>query len=122
MKQTILIIDDEAPIRELLQSYFSKQGYNVLGAGTAEEAVNLSLEPNLDLIILDVVLPDADGLDLLANFKKTRSDVPVVVMTGIGLDEILMKEAKQKGASGFVSKTMPLDKLLKEVQTLIELK
>lgn len=119
MKQHILVIDDEAPIRELLHSYFDKHGYNVSTAGSAAEALRVTAENRFDLAILDVVLSDADGLELLANLKQKHPDLPIIMMTGIGFDDELSQEAKQKGAAGFVSKTSPLPKLLEQVQGVI---
>ncbi len=119
MKQHILIVDDEASIRELLQAYFDKQGYQTTTAPTAAEALSAAQNVHLDLIILDVVLTDADGLELLGNLKKMHPNLPIIVMTGIGFDETLLAEAKRKGASGYVSKTLPLNKLLTEVREIL---
>jgi DNA-binding NtrC family response regulator len=115
MKQHILVVDDEAPIRELLQTYFKKHGYNVTTAETAAEAFRLADEVPLHLIVLDIVLADADGMEVLATIKSAHPKLPVIVMTGMGFDEELLQEAIQKGASGYVSKTLPLDQLLMEV-------
>jgi DNA-binding response OmpR family regulator len=119
MKQHILIIDDETSILELLKSYFEKQGYQITLAANASEAMRLAANFGFDLIILDVVLPDADGLEVLQSLKKDHPNTPVIIMTGIGFDEALLQEAKRKGASGYVSKTLPLDKLLSEVRTVL---
>lgn len=115
MKQHILVVDDEVHIRELLHSYFKKHGYTVSLAENAQEAVRNADELALDLIILDVVLPDADGLQVLADLKAAHPQIPIIIMTGIGFDEELLQEAMQKGASGYVSKTLPLEQLLMEV-------
>jgi two-component system, NtrC family, nitrogen regulation response regulator NtrX len=116
MKQHILVVDDEAPIRELLQAYLQKHGYTVTTAMTGGEALALADEVPLHLIILDVLLgEDADGLELLATLKTAHPNLPVIIMTGIGFDEDLLQEALQKGASGYISKTLPLDQLLMEV-------
>ena len=115
MKQHLLVVDDEAPIRDLLQSYFKKHGYNVTTAADGTSALNIADELPLQLIILDVVLPDADGLEILAQLKAAHPNLPIIIMTGIGFDEELLQEAKDKGASGYVSKTLPLEQLLMEV-------
>jgi DNA-binding NtrC family response regulator len=122
MKQHILVVDDETPIRELLDSYFRKRGYKVTTAETAAEALRLADEVPLNLIILDIVLPDADGLELLGNFKAAHPNLPIIIMTGIGFDEELLQEAMQKGASGYVSKTLPLEQLLMEVHRTLNYK
>lgn len=117
MKPHILVVDDEAPIRELLSTYFQSRGYEVSSAATAYDAMIKAAETSLAVVLLDLVLPDADGLEVLGSLKKTHPDMPVIIMTGMGSDEALLKEAKEKGAAGYVSKTLPLDKLLAEVES-----
>ncbi|MBI4660283.1 MAG: response regulator [Verrucomicrobia bacterium] len=116
MKQHILVIDDEGSIRELLGTFFQARGYRVSSASTAAEALRVVEDTLPDVVLLDLLLPDADGLELLENFKQTHPDLPVIIMTGMGSDESLLKEARTKGAAGYVSKTDPLDKLLREVE------
>jgi DNA-binding NtrC family response regulator len=119
----ILIVDDEAAIRDLLSEFFRKRAYKVSTAATPEEALSLADSVPLNLIILDVLLSDADGMEVLETIKKAHPNLPIIIMTGIGFDEELLKEAQQKGASGYVSKTLPLDQLLMEVhRTLKEYK
>jgi DNA-binding NtrC family response regulator len=122
MKQHILVVDDEAPIRDLLQTYFRKHGYQVTSAETATEAMNLANEVPLQLIILDIVLADSDGMEVLSSLKAAHPHLPVIIMTGMGFDEELLQEAIQKGASGYVSKTLPLDQLLMEVHRTLNYK
>lgn len=120
MKQHILVVDDEAPIRDLLSSYFAKQGYQVSTSTTAEEALKFIAENPLDLVVLDVMLGDTDGLQMLGMVRQTHPKLPVIIMTGIGFDEELLQEAIQKGATGYISKTLPLDQLLREVHRALK--
>lgn len=115
MKEHILVVDDESAIRSLLQTYFAKNGYEVTVAATAEEALRLTNEMPLNIVVLDVLLGDKDGLEVLASLKKAHPKLPVIIMTGIGFDEELLQEAIARGAAGYVSKTLPLDQLLMEV-------
>ncbi len=116
MSQRILVVDDEAPIRELLSSYFQKRGYAVTAAATGSEAIRSLDEISVDVMILDIALADADGLELLESIKKDHPKLPVIILTGMGFDDDLLKEALAKKASGYVSKTLPLDQLLMEVR------
>lgn len=122
MKEHILVVDDEAPIRELLSAYFSKQGYHLSAAATADEALRFVEDQAVQLVILDVLLADTDGLETLAKIKEIKPKLPVIIMTGIGFDEELLQEAIRKGASGYVSKTLPLDQLLMEVHRALNYK
>jgi len=120
MNQRILVVDDEEPIRDLLSDYFSKRDYEVRTAATAEETVRQIEEAKPNVVILDILLPDADGMELLGQIKEDNPDLPVIIMTGIGFDEDLLAEARDKGASGYVSKTLPLEQLLMEVHRTLK--
>jgi len=122
MKQHILVVDDEAPILDLLSAYFKKHGYEVSSASNATEAMRLINEKALDLVVLDVLLADTDGLEILGRIKVAHPKLPVIIMTGIGFDEELLQEAVKKGAAGYVSKTLPLDQLLMEVHRTLNYK
>jgi DNA-binding NtrC family response regulator len=71
---------------------------------------------------MDIVLPDADGMEVLSAVKQNHPNLPVVMLTGIGFDEELLQEAKERGAVGYVSKTLPLDQLLMEVRRVLNYK
>ncbi len=115
----ILVVDDEQPICDLLANYFSKRGYQVTTARTGNEALRLTDETPFNLMILDIALADADGLELLETIKNSHSKLPVIILTGMGFDDELLKEALEKKASAYVSKTLPLDQLLLEVRRVL---
>jgi DNA-binding response OmpR family regulator len=116
VRQHILVVDDEPPIRELLTTFFDKHGYQITAVATAEEAQAVARTATVNLIILDIELADVDGLQLLGEFKERYPDLPVMILTAMGFDDQLLAEALQKGASAYVSKTLPLQQLLSEVQ------
>ncbi|MEW6157388.1 MAG: response regulator [Verrucomicrobiota bacterium] len=120
MKQHILVVDDEKPITDLLNSFFKKHGYEVRTAANARDALRFSLEFTFDLIILDIVLPDTESLELLDTFRAEYPEIPVILITGIGFDEELLQEALHKGAAGYISKTLPLEQLLMEVHRVLK--
>jgi DNA-binding response OmpR family regulator len=119
MKKQILVVDDELPIRELLAEFFTLRGYEVVVASTAEDAKRLAAEKKPDLAILDVALADSDGLDLLGRLKRAYPTLPIVMLTGLGYDEELLQNALMQGASSYVSKTLPLDHLLREIHRVL---
>jgi DNA-binding NtrC family response regulator len=116
MSQHILVVDDEAQIRELLSVYLLKQGFKVSSAGTSQETLKILKQQRADLVVLDIGLADEDGLKLLADIKKSHPNLRVVMLTGMGFVEDLLQEAHQKGADGYVSKILPLDELLMAIQ------
>src|SRR5437867_3126459 len=106
-QQQILVVDDEAQIRELLSVYLQRQGYGVVTAATSEETLRALSQSPVDLVVLDIGLANEDGLRLLTEIKAAHPNVRVVMLTGMGFVEDLLLEAQQKGADGYVSKVLP---------------
>jgi DNA-binding NtrC family response regulator len=117
MSDHILVVDDEAPTRELLSIYFKRRGCTVSTASTAGDALRLINELPVQLVILDINLGEkTTGLDLLEPMKKSRPNLPIILFSGIGLDEKTLEDARQKGVVGYLNKTQPLDQMWAEVQ------
>jgi DNA-binding response OmpR family regulator len=121
MKGHILIVDDEASIRDLLSSYLRNNGFVVTTACSGEEALKACKNEKLDLITLDVVLPNEDGLEVLAKIRSLDPVIPVIMATGNDPIEVI-GVARRRGATAFASKTAPLSELLAQVEILVGLK
>lgn len=102
--KTVLIVDDEESVCEALCALLEKEGYRPVPTLTAREAVTAVKHGEQDLVILDIALGDADGLEVLDVIKDIRPAMPVLILTGLGFDEELLQEALNKGAAGYVSK------------------
>jgi len=105
----ILIIDDEPPIRKLLRMGLTSQGYEVLEAPNGKTALEL-LAKKPALVILDLGLPDIDGLDLLKRLRHRQDDLPIVVLSSRG-DEAGKVMALDLGADDYVTKPFGMDEL-----------
>jgi DNA-binding response OmpR family regulator len=119
MSRNILVVDDEAQIRDLLSIYLKRQGFTVATAATSEETRQKVAQQTFDLVVLDISLAGEDGLNLLAELKADHPQVKVIMLTGMGFVEDLLQEAHQKGADGYVSKVLPLDELLLTIQRIL---
>jgi DNA-binding NtrC family response regulator len=119
MSPHLLFVDDDIPIRETLSLYFKKKGIVVTTAGSGGEAIRLAEKSSFNLAILDVNLDQENGLDLLEVFRRMHPNLPVIMFTGMADDPMLLQQALAKGASSFMSKTDPLDKLFNEVQRVM---
>lgn len=82
-KQRILVADDEASIRRILETRLKMQGYEVVTAEDGEEAVDVYNKTNPDLVILDVMMPKMDGYGVTREIRRT-SDVPIIILTALG--------------------------------------
>ena len=105
----ILIVDDEPPIRKLLRMGLSSQGYEVLEAPNGKTALEL-LARRPALVILDLGLPDVDGLELLKRIRQRQQNLPVVVLSSRG-DEAGKVAALDLGADDYVTKPFGMDEL-----------
>jgi two-component system nitrogen regulation response regulator NtrX len=110
----ILVVDDEANIRELLQEILSEEGYDVTTAADANEARAARRQHSYDLTLLDIWMPDTDGISLLKEWSDSGTLDPVVMMSGHGTVDTAV-EATRLGALDFIEKPVSLSKLLRTV-------
>jgi two-component system KDP operon response regulator KdpE len=113
----ILVVDDEPPIRKLLRTGLSTQGYEVLDAPNGKTALELLAEKP-DLVILDLGLPDIDGLELLRRIRHVQSSLPIVVLSSRG-DEAGKVAALDLGADDYVTKPFGMDELLARMRAAL---
>ena len=111
MNETILVVDDEESICMSLKAILSDEGYQVLVAGSGEEAVKIVEEEMPQLVLLDVWLPGMDGLETLKACKKINPQALVIIMSGHGTIETAVKATKL-GAFDFIEKPLSLDKII----------
>ncbi len=111
MASTILIVDDEKNIRSSLARSLSLEGYETVDAATAQAGMDAALREAVDLVLLDVRLPDGDGLEVLGWIKTRRPNLPVIVMSGHGSIDMAM-EAVRGGAEDFIEKPLATEKIL----------
>jgi DNA-binding response OmpR family regulator len=107
---TILIVDDEAPLRQLLAETVGTFGYDVMLAGTAADALALAELQRPDAILLDIALPDARGTSVLERLRALRKDVPVIVVTA-NTDEEVARETLRRGTVDYVMKPFTVERI-----------
>ncbi len=106
----VLIVDDEQLIRHLVEKELGSQRRRITGAGSVKEALKLFRQETFDLVLLDMRLPDGDGLDLLAQLQEIAPEVQMVVITGYG-DVDNAVQAMKMGAYDYITKPFDLDRL-----------
>ena len=107
---TLLVVDDEPRIRRVLELALADLGHNVLLAADGAEARRKLQENAADLVLLDLQLPDTSGLDLLAEIRAERADLPVILMTAFGTVETAV-QAMKLGAFDYVVKPFSVDEI-----------
>ena len=118
-KATVLVVDDEASIRESLRMILEYEGYRVEEAEGGKTAIARLGDRPPDAVLLDIKMPEIDGLDLLAAFRERGYDMPVIVITGHG-DVSTAVEATRRGAYDFLEKPLPRERVLVALRNAIE--
>jgi len=114
--KTVLVADDEVSIRKLYQRELSREGYNVLFAANAQEAIRMARENNPDLVIMDIRMPGMDGIEAMGRILEERNELPVVLNTAYSCykDSFL-----SWSADAYVTKSSDLTELKDTVRSLL---
>jgi two-component system phosphate regulon response regulator OmpR len=119
MKKTILLVDDDQRLRELLKDYLSEKKLNVYTSQDFEEAKEILNFFIFDIIILDRMMPSGDGIDLI-NYIKETTNTPVIMLTAMGEDNNKIHGLK-RGADDYVSKPFEPEELHLRIENLLKL-
>ena len=114
----LLIVDDEPPIRRLLRTSLGAEGFEVFEADCAEKAFATIDAKKPEIVILDLGLPDLDGLDVIRRIRQSGSKLPIVVLSSRG-DERGKVEALELGADDYVTKPLGIAELVARIRTAL---
>jgi excisionase family DNA binding protein len=117
---TVLIVDDDERLREYVRANLELEGYNVREAGSADEGLSVLDEESPDLILLDVMMPEVDGWEMLRRVQERHGvgTIPVVMFSG-KVDERSPGEAAERGASGFIGKPFDPQQLIEQAKQIL---
>jgi two-component system nitrogen regulation response regulator NtrX len=118
-KDIVLIVDDEESIRQSLAGILGDEGYEVASAASGKEALDLLAEVQPSLALLDIAMPDMDGIETLRRFKEARPEMQVIMITGHGTIEHAVKTTRM-GAYDFIEKPLSLERVLLAVSHGLE--
>jgi len=107
MKKTILVVDDEKEICTVLSDNLSQEGYRVLTAYNGKKALELVKKEKPDLVLLDIRMPEMDGIEVLRRIKKMKKEIVVIMLTAYGTLETARK-AMKLGAYDYITKPFDL--------------
>jgi len=102
-RPTVLVVDDEQPIRELLTDILQLERYRVVAAGSAEEGLSVLDKKRIDVVVSDVMLPGKSGMELMREAKQRSPDLPVILITGCA-GQFSPRTAIAQGADGYFAK------------------
>ena len=116
---SILIIDDEEIMREILEALLTREGYQVRMAASGEEGLDVARTTTFDAAIVDVMMPGMDGLATLEELKKIDDDLPVLMVTAFASVETAIS-AMKRGAFDYITKPFKNDEVLIVVRNAVE--
>ncbi len=116
---TILIVDDEVEFASALAERLEIRGYSAIPVFSAHEVLSMIEAHNPDVILLDLKMPDSDGIEVLRNIKKIRPFIAVIMQTGHG-DPDSVRLAIESGAADYIMKPINIGELTKKIEALTE--
>ncbi len=119
--ERILIVEDEEAIRELIQYNLEREGFRFSSVGTGEEAIQLSKSDPPDLMLLDLMLPGVDGLEVCRAVKKESEDIPIIMLTAKD-DESDIVTGLELGADDYITKPFSPKVLVSRIKTVLRRK
>jgi two-component system response regulator PilR (NtrC family) len=119
-KGRILVVDDERSMREMLEIFLGREGYEVAGYSSASDALaDLAEDQNFDLIITDINMPGLTGLDLLKTISQFEKDIPVIMITAYGSPDSAV-EAMKLGAVDYITKPFRIEEIKARISAVVE--
>src|ERR1051325_1873739 len=117
MAKTILVVDDHASVRTLIEDYLGEHGYRVVTAGDGAEALVVAQREQPNLILLDIMMPNVNGLDFMRAYRK-KHNAPIILLTA-KLEETDKVVGLERGADDYVTKPFGMAELLARVRAVI---
>ncbi|HWQ68625.1 MAG TPA: sigma-54 dependent transcriptional regulator [Patescibacteria group bacterium] len=117
----ILVVDDEESIRWALRKALEREGYRVVLAADGVEGLARATDPSIDLVLMDIKMPGAEGLETLSRIKEARPGLPVIIMTAFGTLQAAV-QAMKRGAYDYITKPFDFDELIILVQRVFEIR
>lgn len=118
-KGTILLVEDDTDLSDITAQYLELRQFRVLTVATYVEGAVLFHQESVSLVLLDIILPDGSGLDLLSWIRRTSS-VPIILMTSLGQDDDVVRGLAM-GANDYISKPCALEVVLARIETQLEM-
>ena len=118
---SILVVDDELLIRDLLYDFFSGQGWKISVAENGEKALDILQDKSIDLVLTDIKMPEMDGLTLTRHMKEKFPSIPVVVMTGYPSIDTAIQAIRSKVAD-YIVKPFNINQLYKVIEEQLKAK
>ena len=106
----ILVVDDEKPIREMLRKFLTKKGYEVFDAESGNDALKVIVEQSPHIVLLDIRMPETDGVEVLKRIKEENKNIGVIMITAVS-ETAIAEKCMELGAFDYITKPISLEYL-----------
>lgn len=117
---SILVVDDEKSVREMLKNALESAEYEVLEAVNGLEAIEIYKKTPTDLVIIDIIMPEKEGIETIIELRRNYPDIKLIAISGFGEESPYLMMAKHLGADFILDKPFSLEEILDKVQVLVE--
>lgn len=117
--EQILVVDDEEILRKMIRETLELKGYKVMEAGNGMEALENYQKHPADLIIIDIIMPEKEGIETIVEFRRTYPDIKIIAMSGAGFNNPYLTIAKHLGADRILDKPFSSEELTHTVEKLL---
>ena len=114
----IVVVDDEKIVLDSCKRVLTSEGFEVLLATSVDDALKILETQIPELLLIDVKMPERDGMSLMEEIKRTLPDLPIVVMSGYATNETISESVK-KGAACFIAKPFTPDELIETIRQVL---
>lgn len=123
-KKTILIVEDEKTLRDVLHDKLESEGFNVLIAKDGEEGLEEAVENHPDLILLDIIMPKMDGITMFGKLKEDERgrDIPVIILTNLSPVEGVSQTIDRSVSNYLVKSDWKLDEVIEQIKNTLKMK
>lgn len=115
----ILVVDDDVVILDLLESVFNEEGYNVTTTSNPDNVIPILKKEKIDLIILDVIMPEKDGFEILNQIREENFNIPIIFLTAKNITEDKVKALKA-GVDDYITKPFQIEELIARVEAIVK--
>jgi len=120
MSYKVLVVDDEAPVRDLFVDLLKREKYETDTAVSGEEAIEKIKQNEFGVVLLDIKLSGMSGIETLKQIKEIRPQTAVIMITGFGYDEDLINKSRELGCSGYLGKNMPISQIMSNFKLFLK--
>ena len=120
MSYKVLVVDDEAPVRDLFVDLLKREKYETDTATSGEEAIEKIKQNEFGVVLLDIKLSGMSGIETLKQIKEIRPQTAVIMITGFGYDEDLINKSRELGCSGYLGKNMPISQIMSNFKLFLK--